>query len=124
MRLDGWSGRARPDNRVPSERLATLEAAAHLLGRKTLVLLARTNSEIDVAIATRVEQRIDALVISSNALFNNRSEQLGELSFRYGLAAISQFREFTIVGGLMSYGTSLPERFASLAATLVGFLRV
>ena len=39
----------------------------------------------------------------------SRSEQLAALVLRYALPAISAHREFTMAGGLFSYGTSLVD---------------
>jgi putative ABC transport system substrate-binding protein len=48
-------------------------------------------------------------------MFISRSEQLGALTLRHAVPAITQFREFAAAGGLMSYGGSSTE-----AARLVG----
>jgi len=50
-----------------------------------------------------------ALVIAPDAMFISRSEQLGALTLRHAVPAITQFREFTVAGGLMSYGGSFTE---------------
>src|SRR5262249_32325711 len=50
-----------------------------------------------------------ALVIITDALFTSRRVQLATLAARYGIPAIYTSREFAEVGGLMSYGASLPD---------------
>jgi putative ABC transport system substrate-binding protein len=50
---------------------------------------------------------VGALVIAPDALFISNGEQLGALSIRHGVPAITQFREFALGGGLMAYGGSL-----------------
>jgi putative tryptophan/tyrosine transport system substrate-binding protein len=52
---------------------------------------------------------VSALVIGSDPVFNNHSEQLAVLALRYSVPAIYQFRPFVAAGGLMSYGTDLEE---------------
>src|SRR5262249_25822244 len=47
-------------------------------------------------------------------LFNSRNEQLAALVLRYALPAISPYREFTMAGGLFSYGTSLADIYHQL----------
>jgi len=59
--------------------------------------------------------RADALVITPDAFFISKSDQLGALTARHAVPAITQFREFAAGGGLMSYGGSFTE-----AARLVG----
>jgi putative ABC transport system substrate-binding protein len=66
-----------------------------------------------------VQQRANGLVISSEALFTNRSTLLAALSLRHGVPAIYQFREFAAAGGLMSYGPSLTDGHR-LAGVYVG----
>jgi putative ABC transport system substrate-binding protein len=61
-----------------------------------------------------VQQGIAALVITPDPLFNSRSEQLAALVLRHALPAISAHREFTVAGGLFSYGTSLTDIYSQL----------
>jgi putative ABC transport system substrate-binding protein len=46
-------------------------------------------------------------VVDTDAFFNSRREQIVTLASRYGIPGIYEWREFTVAGGLMSYGTSL-----------------
>src|SRR5262249_23523490 len=58
-------------------------------------------------------QGIGALVVTPDPLFNSRSEQFAALVLRYALPA-SAHREFTMAGGLFSYGTSLVDIYRQL----------
>src|SRR5262249_34292734 len=49
------------------------------------------------------------LVIAPDAMFISRSEQLGALTLRHAVPAVTQFREFAAAGGLMIYGGSFTE---------------
>jgi ABC-type uncharacterized transport system substrate-binding protein len=91
-----------------------MQAAARMLALHILVLNASTNHEIDDAFAALVQQGIAALVITPDPLFNSRSEQLAALGLRHALPAISAHREFTVAGGLFSYGTSLTDIYSQL----------
>jgi putative ABC transport system substrate-binding protein len=86
-----------------------LQAAARSLGLKLHVLHASTERDFDRVFASLVQLRAGGLVISSEALFTNRSGQLAALALRHGVPAIYQFREFAAAGGLMSYGPSLTD---------------
>ena len=57
------------------------------------------------------ELQIDALLISSDAFFNSQCERFSALASRYGVKAISLYREFSAAGGLMSYGTSIADLY-------------
>ena len=56
-----------------------------------------------------VQQRIGALLVRSDVLFNGRTEQLVALAARHALPAIYPLREFAVAGGLISYGASLRD---------------
>jgi putative ABC transport system substrate-binding protein len=71
------------------------------------ILKAGTESEIDTAFATLVEQHAGALVVGADAFFTNRREQLVALASRDAVPAIYHAREFVAIGGLISYGPSL-----------------
>ena len=59
--------------------------------------------------------QIDALLISSDAFFNSQCERFSALTSRYGVKAISLYREFPAAGGLMSYGTSIADLYRQAA---------
>ena len=72
---------------------------------------AATEQEIHGAFTTFKQSGAGALLVASNPFFNSRREQLVTLAAHYGLPAIYELREFAAAGGLMSYGTSLPEAY-------------
>lgn len=81
-----------------------LQSAARTLRLQLHILNASTERDFDTVFATFLQLRADALVIAPDAMFISRSEELGALTLRHAVPAIIQFREFTIAGGLMSYG--------------------
>jgi putative ABC transport system substrate-binding protein len=88
-------------------QLMGLQEAARSVNRQTIVLNARTASDIDTAFATLVQQHAGALTSLGGNFFNTRNEQIVTLAARYAIPAIYDRREFPAVGGLMSYG---PDR--------------
>jgi putative ABC transport system substrate-binding protein len=88
-----------------------MQAAARPLGLQLHVLHANTECDLDAAFATLGELRAGALVIGSDAFFNNRSELLAALALRHAVPAIFQFREFVAAGGLMSYAGSITDDY-------------
>jgi putative ABC transport system substrate-binding protein len=90
-------------------QIADVEGVARTLGLTIYVLSARSEAEIDIAIATHVERYRDALITGADAFFTSRHEQFVALSQRYAIPAIFPQRDFTEAGGLMSYGTSGPD---------------
>jgi putative tryptophan/tyrosine transport system substrate-binding protein len=98
-----------PHNPVSEPSIEGAQEAARALGRQIRVLNASTEAEIDKAFASLA--RADGLVVAPDSVFIARRDQLVALAARGGVLTIYPFREFTSVGGLMSYGASLPERF-------------
>jgi len=90
---------------------AELKAAANAIERPLDVFVAGTSREIDVAFASMAQKRIDALLIDANIPFINHRVQLATLAAHHRLPAIYPWRECADAGGLMSYGTNLPDLF-------------
>jgi ABC-type uncharacterized transport system substrate-binding protein len=78
------------------------------------VVQASDSREIEAAFATLVRNKANALLIGSDVFFISRRVQLATLTTRHAIPAVQNVREFAEVGGLMSYGTSLPEAFRQL----------
>jgi putative ABC transport system substrate-binding protein len=68
---------------------------------------ARTDSDLEIALATLSQQRVDAVMFGASAFYSRRTDQLATLAARHVLPAIYPLREFALAGGLMSYGSSL-----------------
>jgi putative tryptophan/tyrosine transport system substrate-binding protein len=92
-------------------RVADVQEAARAVGLQIHVLRATTDPEIDAAFAALSQIRAGALVVSSNAFFNTRREQIVALAARHAIPAIYDGREYAAAGGLVSYGTSLPQGY-------------
>ena len=54
-------------------------------------------------------QRLGALLVANHPLFTTRREQIIALAARYALPTMYVQREFAKAGGLLTYGTDLPE---------------
>jgi putative ABC transport system substrate-binding protein len=88
-----------------------VESAARVSGLQIVLLKASSESEIDTAFETMVQKRAGALLVGADPFFNSRRDQIAALAERYAIPAIYEFREFAEAGGLISYGTSLPEAY-------------
>jgi putative tryptophan/tyrosine transport system substrate-binding protein len=86
-----------------------LQSAARTFGMQLHILNASTERDFDTVFANLVQLRASALVIAPDAMFISRSEQLGALTLRHGVPAITQFCEFAAAGGLMSYGANFTD---------------
>ena len=86
-----------------------LQSTAQTLGLQLHVLQASSDGDFDAVFATLTQLQVGALVIAPDAFFISRNAQLGALTARHAVPAITQFREFAVAGGLMSYGGSFSE---------------
>jgi putative tryptophan/tyrosine transport system substrate-binding protein len=93
--------------------------AAEALGRKIVVVKARTREDIDHAFTLLTQERADALLISADPLFSGSREQLAALAAHHTLPAMFNSREFALAGGLLSYGPDQADAYHE-AGTYVG----
>jgi len=100
-----------PTNPVAQSVAAAVQTAAGTLGLELKVLHAHSDEEIDRVFASLPEMNVGALVIGTDPFFTSRAGQLGALSLRSAMPAIYQYREFTMGGGVMSYGGSITESY-------------
>jgi putative ABC transport system substrate-binding protein len=99
-----------PNNPAAEEKANEMRDAARSLGRQLDVVGAGTAVEIDMAFATLADHRIGALVIMADQYFDDsRRTQLVAHAARHAIPTIYGQREYTIEGGLISYGTNLAE---------------
>jgi putative tryptophan/tyrosine transport system substrate-binding protein len=96
-----------PNNSTAERTVRDVREAARVKGVQLAILKARSESEIDGALASLVELHAGALVVGADPFFNSRREQLVALASRHAVAAIYEWRESAAIGGLISYGPSL-----------------
>ena len=85
------------------------EVAARALGLQIQVLRASTSREINVAFATFVNERPDAVFVGGDPFFNDRRIQLANLASYHRVPATYSNRDLAEAGGLMSYGTNITD---------------
>jgi putative ABC transport system substrate-binding protein len=94
-----------------TEHLAKAVAAA---GPQLLVLEATTQSGVEPAFVSAVQQRSGALLVSADPLFTSIRDQIVELAAQYRLPTAYPWREFVSAGGLMSYGASITDAYRQI----------
>jgi putative ABC transport system substrate-binding protein len=101
-----------PANPVVADAQAKeLQAAISTLGLNLMLVKASNPLEMEDAFATLVRERVEALQIGVDPLFGNHVDQLVTLAARHKVPTIYPWREFTAAGGLMNYGSSIPDAF-------------
>jgi len=100
-----------PTNAAATLGMKDAYRAADVLGRKLIVVNASTENELDSAFTFLIQREVKGLLIYSDSFFDNHPKVIADLAARYALPAISPRREFAKAGGLMGYGTDVPDAF-------------
>ena len=79
------------------------------MGQPIRVLQAGSVEEIDKAFASIVEHGRGALLVTADAFFFTRRQQLVALAARHAVPASYGQREYIEAGGLISYGSSVTD---------------
>jgi putative tryptophan/tyrosine transport system substrate-binding protein len=85
--------------------------AAGAMGLEVQILNAGTSREINAAFETFARERPDLLFVGLDVYLNSRRAQLVTLASRHALPAIFSNRDFTEIGGLMSYGSNIADAY-------------
>ena len=104
-----------PGNAAAAE--ATFKEArevAPALGMQILPFSASTIGEIEAAFAAIVRERADAVLMGGDSFLFSQRRLVVMLAMRDRLPTISAGSEFAQAGGLMAYGTSVPDMFPSI----------
>ena len=88
-----------------------MKEAARTLALQVHVVNANSVGDFNQAFATFIELKADALLISLDAFFLSRREQLVGLAARHKIPAIYFARDFVLAGGLMSYGSDIANSY-------------
>jgi putative ABC transport system substrate-binding protein len=100
-----------PSDQMSESESGGVMAAARALRIEATLLHASSENELDTAFATLPKLGAGALVVSGEPFFDSQRERIVALSSRHGVAAVYAWREYVVAGGLMSYGTDLPESY-------------
>ena len=87
------------------------EAAVRRLGLEMVVVKAGSESEIESAVITAVQQQASVLSIGNDAYLSTRSRQIASFALRHALPTMTESREGVAAGLLMSYGPNQAESF-------------
>jgi putative tryptophan/tyrosine transport system substrate-binding protein len=89
--------------------VAVAEGAAHTLGWQVNVLKAGGERDFDAAFEPLARERADALLVTTDPIFESRRDRIVALAAAYALPAIYALREYGLAGGLMTYGASITD---------------
>jgi putative tryptophan/tyrosine transport system substrate-binding protein len=100
-----------------------MREAARSVGQRIEILQASTERDIDLAFASLIDMRANALVVAPDALFATQAHQLVALAARHAIPTLYWRREFAKAGGLMSYGSNLADALHTLGVYAARILK-
>jgi putative tryptophan/tyrosine transport system substrate-binding protein len=101
-----------PNNpRLAKDAIERSKAAARQLGVQIQVMNAANSDEIDSAMASAAQARVDALAISNDAYLSARSQQVAYLALHYRLPTIGFTRQDAQAGVLISFGSNFADNY-------------
>jgi putative ABC transport system substrate-binding protein len=95
--------------------LEQYRSAASPAGVTVVPVLVEVAEQYEKAFATILRERVDSVMVSSSPVNYNHAQHIATFAATNNLPAIYAFREAVAVGGLMSYGTSIPGIFQQAA---------
>jgi putative ABC transport system substrate-binding protein len=102
---------ANPNNANYKIDIRESDEAAKTVGQKVIILHAGTENECDAAFADLAQHQVGALIVQSDPFFNQITVHLVVLAAHGSIPVIFSLREFTVAGGLVSYGSSVTETY-------------
>jgi putative ABC transport system substrate-binding protein len=112
-----------PSSPEAEAQLTDIREAARTTGKDLRLLNVSNDHELDAAFATLVREQIGGLLVANDAFFVGRRQQIVALAARTAVPAMYFLREFTAVGGLMSYGNSLADAYHRVGISTGKILR-
>src|SRR5262245_1342060 len=96
--------------RVAEVQIQDSQKAASALGLQLRILHASTEAEFDKVVAG-LARGAGLVIAGGDPFFLSETAKLAAITVRHGVPAISNGREFTAAGGLLSYGGSVADSY-------------
>ena len=104
----------------PGTTIAVLINPANIaqatIERAVVIVNASSPSEIESAFTTLLSEHAGALLVSGENFFLTHRDRLVELAAKHAMPTIYAYREYATAGGLMSYGTDIPDAYRHVGA--------
>jgi putative ABC transport system substrate-binding protein len=110
-------------DRTMMDMLKETEAAAQASSVQLQLVEARGPNDFDRAFSAIIKERASALIVLPSPMFYGEYQRIVDLATKNRLPAIYAFREAVQVGGLISYGSSLPDLFRRAAVKVDKILK-
>jgi putative ABC transport system substrate-binding protein len=95
--------------------LNPLKVAAPSLGVKAIAAPVRDTSELESVVAAQAREPNSGLIVTPDSFMDVHRAEVTSLAARFHLPAVYPFRQFSEVGGLLSYGNDQADNFRRAA---------
>jgi putative tryptophan/tyrosine transport system substrate-binding protein len=112
-----------PENAADWRALEDMQPAARLTKVTLLTFKAKVESEFEPAFTAMVQQGAEALLVSSDPMFNSLRDQLVALAARHAIPTAYPWREYAMAGGLMTYGPSISGLYRQIGQYVTRILK-
>jgi putative tryptophan/tyrosine transport system substrate-binding protein len=93
------------------EQSQEVREAARALDLHIEIARAGSEQDLEPAFAALVQRHVTALLVTADPFFDTRRKQIVALAAQFNLPTMYQFRDYPVVGGLMSYGISIADGY-------------
>jgi len=100
-----------PNSPEVAPQLADVQSASRAVGQPIAILNASNESDLDTAFASLAQHGADALLVTNDAFFFNRLDQIVALAAHNAVPTIYDRREYAAAGGLISYGPNYVDAY-------------
>ena len=114
---------ANPAAPLAARYIAEVENAAPALGISLRKRIVREPSEMPAALAAMLSDYDDAMLVLPDPLFNAMREPLVAFATVHRLPGVYGYRAFGPMGGLMTYGTDVPDLYRRAAGLVDRILK-
>jgi putative ABC transport system substrate-binding protein len=95
--------------------LNPLKVAAPSLGVQAIAAPVRDTSELESVVAAQAREPNSGLIVTPDSFMDVHRAEVTSLAARFHLPAVYPFRQFSEVGGLLSYGNDQADNFRRAA---------
>jgi putative ABC transport system substrate-binding protein len=104
-----------PENAAHAKMREAIQEAGRALGVSSVTQDVRGPDAVTRAFSAMSDERVDAVIILPDPAFGAKLRQIAERAASHRLPAIAYFREFPLLGGLMSYGPTFTDNWRRAA---------
>ena len=92
-------------------QLQDIQGAALGLGQRLHLLRASNEPDIDGAFAAAAQVGAGALMVAADPYLHSRRDKIVALAARHAIPTMYEVREYTVAGGLVSYGVDIADSY-------------